>query len=86
MYPKHPDSPFYGGGPIKPMATVTLTKLKESCNGEDDDESSEDIPSTEDLIDMMKQKMMLSKKLGAWSSWFCIAQVNHLIMCHNLLT
>lgn len=64
MYPKHPDSPFYGGGPIKPLATVTLTKVKESCGGDDRDQSSEDIPSTEDLIDMMKKKMMMTKKLG----------------------
>lgn len=64
QHPKHPDSPFYGSGPIKPMATVTLTKIKESCGDEDGSQSSEDIPSTEDLIDMMKKKMMMTKKLG----------------------
>jgi len=51
------------------MATVTLTKLKESCGDNDDDQSSDDIPSTEDLIDMMKKKMMMTKKLGTSLYW-----------------
>ncbi|KAH3711312.1 hypothetical protein DPMN_070817 [Dreissena polymorpha] len=76
LYPKHPDSPFYGPTPVKPMATVTLTKLQENCAGEDGSHSSEDIPSTEDLIDAMKKKMMMTKKLEMmkcsttdWSEW-----------------
>lgn len=75
MYPKHPDSPFYGPDPVQPMARVTLTKLKEVC-GSDGSSSGEEVPSTEDLIDMMKQKMMMTKKLemmkcatSDWSEW-----------------
>ncbi|WAR07116.1 SPON1-like protein [Mya arenaria] len=76
MWPKHQDSPFYQTAPVKPMARVTLTKLKENCGGDDGSHSSEDIPTTEDLIDMMKQKMMMTKKLEMmkcattdWAEW-----------------
>lgn len=62
MSSKDHDSPFYKSD-VKPMATVTLRKLDEHCGG-DEEHSSEDVPSTEDLIDMMKQKMMMTKKLG----------------------
>ena len=72
MWPKHPDSPFYGTAPVKPMARVTLTKVKENCGGEEGAHSSEDIPSTEDLITMMKQKMMMTKKLGEWWKTFLL--------------
>lgn len=64
-HPKHPDSPFYGPNPIKPLATLTLTKIKEVCGGDEGSQSSDDeVPSTADLIDVMKKKMMMTKKLG----------------------
>ena len=64
MYPKHPASPFFGGPPIKPFARLTLTKLKEVCGADGSSSGEDGVPSTEDLINMMKQKMMLNKKLG----------------------
>ncbi|KAL4233844.1 Spondin-1 [Mactra antiquata] len=76
-YPTHSDSPFCCNGPIKPMARVTLTKLKEVCGGGEGDSSGEDsMPTTEDLINEMKEKMMINKKLEMmkcatteWSKW-----------------
>ena len=63
--PRHPDSPFYGPNPIKPLATLTLTKIKEVCGGDEGSQSIDDVaPSTEDLVNQMKKKMMLTKKLG----------------------
>ena len=64
-HPKHPDSPFYGPNPIKPLATLTLTKIKEVCGSDEGSQSVDDVvPSTEDLVNIMKKKMMLTKKLG----------------------
>lgn len=60
----HPDSPFSTNKPIKPMAKVTLTKLKEVCGGEGSQSGEDNMPSTEDLIHQMKEKMMINKKLG----------------------
>lgn len=76
-YPKHPDSPFYGPSPIKPLATLTLTKIKEVCGGDEGSQSVDDVvPSTEDLVNQMKKKMMLTKKLEMmkcattpWTDW-----------------
>lgn len=76
MYPKHPDSPFYGSSPVNPMAKVTLTKLKEVCGTDGSNSGEDSVPSTEDLITMMKQKMMINKKLEMmkcattdWTEW-----------------
>ena len=70
-YPKHPDSPFYGPSPIKPLATLTLTKIKEVCGGDEGSQSVDDVvPSTEDLVNQMKKKMMLTKKLGKFVNKF----------------
>ena len=64
-WPNFQDSPFYGPHKVKSMARVTLTKLKEHCGSDDSQQSLDDvIPSTEDLINMMKKKMMMTKKLG----------------------
>jgi hypothetical protein len=63
-YPNNRDSPFYGQ-PLKPMAKLVISKNKEACttdSGESD--SSENSPSTEELVSMMKKKMMMQKKLG----------------------
>ena len=64
MFPKDREAPFSGKHPVKPMATVTLTKLKEVCGGDGSQSTDEGTPSTEDLINMMKKKMMMTKKLG----------------------
>ena len=63
--PKHPDSPFYGPRKIKPLAQVTLTKVKEFCGDEDSSQGGDGgVRTTDELIDMMKKKMMMTKKLG----------------------
>ncbi|KAK3578437.1 hypothetical protein CHS0354_037408 [Potamilus streckersoni] len=75
--PTHRDSPFYGPNPIKPMATLTLTKTKDVCSDEEGGATSEEgSPTTEELIDDMKKKMMMKKKLEMmkcattdWTEW-----------------
>ncbi|KAL5010540.1 hypothetical protein ScPMuIL_012845 [Solemya velum] len=76
-FPNHRDSPFFGQEPVKPMAKLTLTKTKEDCSNIGEEQTSEEYsPSTEELINMMKKKMMLKKKLEIekcattqWTAW-----------------
>ena len=63
-YPNVPLSPFYGPNSIKPMARLTITKEKEKCKGSSNlGDIEEESPSTEELVNMMKKKVQMKKKL-----------------------
>ncbi|GAB1605104.1 spondin-1-like isoform X1 [Argonauta hians] len=75
-YPNSPSSPFYGPDKIPPMARVTLTKEKEQCGSKHSPESGENPRTTDELVNLMKKKMEMKKKLekekcstNLWSEW-----------------
>lgn len=45
------------------MAKLVFTKTKEICKPKEGEGSSEET-NTQDLIEMMKKKMMMKKKIG----------------------
>lgn len=66
-YPNNRESPFYGE-PLKPMARLVISKNKEACTTDSGESTSaENSPSTEELVSMMKKKMMALKKLGKYT-------------------
>ncbi|XP_055889630.1 spondin-1 isoform X4 [Biomphalaria glabrata] len=73
--PNDAESPFYGID-IKPFARLTITKNKEACTDDDGRSNSAESPSTDELVSMMKKKMMEKKKFdmekcatSLWSDW-----------------
>ncbi|XP_069125616.1 spondin-1-like isoform X3 [Argopecten irradians] len=65
-FPRNPDSPFYGPEKILPMARLRITKRAEkTCDdGTDETDSGESVVSTSVLIERMKKKMMMKKKIA----------------------
>ncbi|KAH9512247.1 hypothetical protein Btru_041267 [Bulinus truncatus] len=74
-FPNDSDSPFHGID-IKPFARLTLIKNKEACTDDDGRSNSAESPSTDELVSMMKKKMMEKKMFdmekcatSLWSEW-----------------
>ncbi|KAL8579501.1 hypothetical protein ACOMHN_025454 [Nucella lapillus] len=75
-YPNHRDSPFFGQR-VRPMGRLVISKTKEACTTDSGhSNSAENSPTTEELVSMMKMKMMMKKKLemekcatSQWSEW-----------------
>ena len=63
-YPNDWDSPFYGQVNF-PMAKLIIRKNKDYCSeDEGDTDARVTDPSTDELVSIMKEKMMMKKKLG----------------------
>ncbi|XP_041350628.1 spondin-1-like [Gigantopelta aegis] len=75
--PNNPDSPFFGREPIKPLAMLTIRKNDEWCTNDNGEYTSAELsPSTDELVSIMKKKMMKQKKMqlekcatSQWSDW-----------------